>query len=83
MIVSSGYWGKQASKITKALFSGRVTHHMPLETVFQSHQEPLLDFFVDGPSPNHVLLGTIEGPVWYTIYHQLPLALRGSFNPLY
>ena len=33
---------------------------------------------------NNVLLGKIEGPVWYTIYHQLPCQ-RGNMvnNPLY
>ena len=32
-------------------------------------------------SPNNVLLGEIEGPVWYTIYHQLPVVIRGFLNP--
>ena len=31
---------------------------------------------------NNVLLGKIEGPVWYTIYHQLPVVIRGKQTPL-
>ena len=29
-------------------------------------------------SNNHVLLGKLEGPVWHTIYHQLPVVIRGK-----
>ena len=32
---------------------------------------------------NNVLLGRIEGPVWYTIYHQLPVVIRGKQTPLF
>ena len=31
---------------------------------------------------NNVLLGRIEGPVWYTIYHQLPVVIRGEQTTL-
>jgi hypothetical protein len=31
---------------------------------------------------NNVLLVEIEGPVWYTIYHYLPL-VKGVNKPLY
>ena len=31
---------------------------------------------------NNVLLGKIEWPVWYTIYHQLPV-VKGINKPLY
>jgi hypothetical protein len=30
---------------------------------------------------NNVLLVKIEGPVWYTIYHHLPVVKGGSSNP--
>ena len=33
------------------------------------------------PSTNNVLLVKIEGPVWYTIYHHLPV--KGVNNPLF
>ena len=32
---------------------------------------------------NHILLVKIEGSVSYTIYHNLPVVIRGSFTPLY
>ena len=37
-----------------------------------------------GPLPvtNNVLLVKIEGPVWYTIYHHLPV-VEGVNKPLY
>jgi len=31
--------------------------------------------------PNNVLLVKIEGPVWYTIYHHLPV-VKGVNKPL-
>ena len=31
----------------------------------------------------NVLLVKIEGPVWYTIYHHLPILLKGFVTPLY
>ena len=31
---------------------------------------------------NNVLLVIIEGPVWYTIYHPLPVVIRGKHTPL-
>ena len=37
---------------------------------------------MEGDSINHVLLVEIEGPVWYTIYHHLPL-VKGVNKPLY
>ena len=30
---------------------------------------------------NDVLLVKIEGPVWYTIYHQLRVVIRALLNP--
>ena len=33
-------------------------------------------------SANNVLLVKIEGPVWYTIYHHLPV-VKGVNKPLY
>ena len=33
--------------------------------------------------PNNVLLVKIEGPVWYTIYHQLPIVKGVCYTPLY
>ena len=30
--------------------------------------------------PNNVLL--VKGPVWYTIYHQLPVVPRGKQTPV-
>jgi len=35
-----------------------------------------------GHNINIVLLVKIEGPVWYTIYHHLPV-VKGVNNPLY
>ena len=31
---------------------------------------------------NNVFLGKIEEPVWYTIYHQLPVGIRGQQPPM-
>ena len=34
-----------------------------------------------GGTTNNVLLGQIDGLIWYTIYHQLPVVEGVSLNP--
>jgi hypothetical protein len=36
-----------------------------------------------GNNPNNVLLVKIEGPVWYTIYHHLPVKGVNLQTPLF
>jgi len=45
--------------------------------MFETTNQPFIVVY-----PNNVLLVKIEGPVWYTIYHHLPV-VNGVNKPLY
>jgi len=48
----------------------------------RSDDGDIIGYVINTMTFNNVLLINIEGPVWYTIYHHLPV-VKGVNNPLY
>ena len=49
-----------------------------ISLIASSLKSEALFLFIAAMPCNNVLLIKLEGPVWYTIYHHLPLAFRGK-----